>query len=254
MPDIDYEWNENNVDIIAKDDIDNISEIKMISSFFESMNIKCISEATVKRIYKAGFTSLIKIFEATQNDFEKIDRFGPKLAEKIYNNIHNGLQNVTLDVLIGSSGLFGIGLGKRKIKALLDVIPDLLYIYKKIPSDELLQKINNIDGFSIITSKKIIDKIETVDNFIKDIEKFVTYKEQIKVDREIICDLDGFTYLFSGFRDKVLEENIISRGGKIITSISKNLSFLIVKDKESDSTKIKKAKELNIPIITKKEI
>jgi len=254
MPIIEYTWGENNVDIIVKDDIDNISDIKMISSFFQNMDIKCVSEATVERMYNYGLTNLKKIFEASISDFEKIDRFGPKLAEKIYNNIHNGLKNVSIDILLGSTCIFGYGMGKRKIKVLMDEIPDLFTIYKKLTKEELLNKINKLEGFSNITSQKILDNIEKADNFLKDIDRFVTYKN-IKIDT-INKDnkLKDKTYLFSGFRDKELEAKIISNGGKIVTSISKNLSFLIIKEYlEKDSLKVQKAKDLNIPILLKDE-
>jgi NAD-dependent DNA ligase len=45
-----------------------------------------------------------------------------------------------------------------------------------------------------------------------------------------------------------LEEEIKKRGGKVTTSISKNTSILVVSSKEGGSSKIEKAKELNIPI------
>ena len=44
MPTISYKWNENKVDIIVEDDENNISDIKMISSFFSVMGIKNISD------------------------------------------------------------------------------------------------------------------------------------------------------------------------------------------------------------------
>jgi NAD-dependent DNA ligase len=254
MPIIEYTWDENKVDIIIDNDVDNVSDIKMISSFFQSMDIKCISEATVERMYNHGLTSLKKIFEASISDFEKIDRFGPKLAEKIYNNIHNGLKDVSLDVLLGSTCIFGYGMGKRKLKILIDEIPDLFEIYKKLTKEQLLDKLNRVEGFSNITSQKIIDNIEKADTFLKDIEKFISYKDTKKDNIIIDNKLKDKTYLFSGFRDKELEEKIISKGGKIVTSISKNLSFLIIKEHtEKVSTKVQKAIDLNIPILLKDE-
>ena len=253
MPIIEYTWCENNIDITVDNDTDNVSEIKMISSFFQSMDIKCISDSTVEKMYKHGLTSLQKIFETNQKEFENIDRFGSKLAEKIYNNIHNGLQNISIDVLLGSASVFGYGMGKRKIKVLLESIPDLFKIYKNITSKELLIKLNEVEGFSNTTSQKIIDNIEKADKFLKEIDKFVTYKKNTeKIENNVINKLNGKIYLFSGFRDKILEEKIILNGGKIGTSLSKNISCLIIKEEtEKESTKVVKAKQLNIPIVIK---
>ena len=47
----------------------------------------------------------------------------------------------------------------------------------------------------------------------------------------------------------IIEQN----GGKVTDSVSKNTSYLINNDIESTSSKNKKAKELNIPIITEED-
>ena len=154
MPNILYKWNENGVDIIVEDDDYNTSDIKMISSFFSSMGIKNLNDATVKKIFNNGFDTLLKIFQANTEDFEKIDGFGKKLADKVINNIHNGLKDTTIDVLLGSSGIFGEGMGKRKIKLLFDNIPDLMDIYSDMSNEELRTMINQLDGFSDKTTDK----------------------------------------------------------------------------------------------------
>jgi NAD-dependent DNA ligase len=254
MPDFNYTWNENNIDIIVSNDENNVSDIKTISSFFESMGIKHVSDKTVEKLYNAGFTSIVKICEGSASDFEKIEGFQKKLAEKIYDNIHNGLKNTTKDILLGSSSIFGEGLGKRKIKALLDGIPDIFKIYGKISETELINKITNIEGFSDKTALKLLKNIEKADEFLKSIDKFVTYKEikENSADR-VVKSFNNMSFLFSGFRDKNVEAEIVERGGEISGSVNKNLSVLVVLDKTKSSGKIDKAKKLGIPILEKDE-
>ena len=60
--------------------------------------------------------------------------------------------------------------------------------------------------------------------------------------------------VLSGFRSKELEERLNKKGYKISNSVSKNTSYVIVKDKSKESGKTKKAKELNIKVITEDEI
>ena len=63
--------------------------------------------------------------------------------------------------------------------------------------------------------------------------------------------------VFTGFRDKELEEKIVESGGQIKSSVSSNTTILVCKDesvKNGDSGKIKDAKKKKIKIITKDEL
>ena len=106
-----------------------------------------------------------------------------------------------------------------------------------------------VEGFSYITAEKIANNLKYADQFIKKVNKYVTFAKSERVSD----DLNGNKYVMSGFRDKELEKDIISRGGKITTSVSKNTTALIVKSKDSEKTtsKFRKAEELGIPIFEK---
>ena len=248
MPDIPYEWNETGVDIITYEKTDDIC-IKLLSSFFSHLGIKYVSEATITKLYNNGFNTLLKIISASKNDLQNIETFGEKSAERIYTNIHAGLQNITIPLLLSSSGIFGFGLGSKKIELLFTNIPDILTIYKDISEDDLMSKIMNIEGSSEKTALKIVQNIKWADKFILMVKPFVTYKK-IEVASE---QLKGMKFLMSGFRDKNLENEIIKRGGKITSSVSTNTSGLIVLNKQSSTGKIKKAEELNVPVYLKEE-
>ena len=62
--------------------------------------------------------------------------------------------------------------------------------------------------------------------------------------------LEGITFLFSGFRNKDLESDIKSRGGIIKSTFTKELDYLIVRDKKKVSNKMKMADKYKIPVIT----
>lgn len=255
MPDVPYKWNETNVDILIElEEGDSYSEtmcIKLIAGFFSKLGIKHVSEATVQKLYKHGYDSLLKIISAEKEDFEEIEGFGERLAERTYDNIHAGLQNVSIPLILGASSIFGFGLGEKKLVVLFESIPDLLTLYKKISKTQLYQKIMSVEGFSDKTTEKVVNNIEWADKFIVALSHFATFK---KIQKEVISSkLQNQKIVMSGFRDKELQEKIEKLGGKVSTSVSGNTTMVIVKSKGEITGKIEKAQKLGIPIYTKQE-
>lgn len=248
LPDIPYEWNETKVDIISKDN-NNTMCVKLIASFFAALKIKHVSEATVNKMFNHGLKNIIDIVSASQEDFEEIEGFGKRLAERTYENIHNGLKNISISLLLGASGVFGLNIGTKKVELLFNAIPNILNIYKDYSYEELYNEIINIEGFSDKTTTQIIDNLVWAEKFIKSMDKYITLKDE----NPISDDLLNYKIVFSGFRDKLLEEKIKKRGGKVVTSVSKNTTLLVVADIYETSAKIKKAKELGIDIYEKEE-
>ena len=59
--------------------------------------------------------------------------------------------------------------------------------------------------------------------------------------------------VFTGFRNKELENEIIKNGGLIVNSVSGKTNILIVDKLESNSSKIIKAKQLKVDIVTEEQ-
>jgi len=249
MPDITYKWTETKVDIYTEENEDTMC-IKLVTSFFTVLKIKHVSEATVRKMYDHGLNTVLKIIEAQKEDFEQIEGFGKRLAERTYDNIHDGLKNISLATLLGASGVFGMGLGIRKLETLLNSIPNLLDLYDVLSEDEIYNMINDVDGFSDKTTGKIVDNLKWAKKFVKNISPYATLKEENNKSEN---DFEGIKIVFTGFRDIILEQKIKERGGKILTSVSKNTSILVVDDIHTGSSKAQKARDLNIPIYEKEE-
>jgi NAD-dependent DNA ligase len=175
MPDIPYKWNETHVDIYTEEN-ENIVCIKVITNIFASLNIKHVSELTVSKLYNHGLDNLLKIIYASKEDFEDIEGFGKRLAERTYNNIHAGLQNISLSTLLGGSGIFGRGIGAKKIQVLLQEIPDILELYSTISKKKLFKMINEVKGFSDKTTKNIIDNLPWAIKFVEKMKPFISIK------------------------------------------------------------------------------
>ena len=91
---------------------------------------------------------------------------------------------------------------------------------------------------------------------LKKLLSFLQFKKEEKTSQKAI--LDGKTFVITGSLEhfdnrKQLQEKIEQLGGKATGSVSKKTDYLINNDKESSSSKNKKAKELGIPVLSEED-
>ena len=127
----------------------------------------------------------------------------------------------------------------------------MLELYDVKNSDELENIILNVEGFSDLSAKKIIENIPNAKKFLNSISKYITL--DVEEEEEVDCNLENQKIVMSGFRDSDLVTNIEKRKGEIMSSVSKNTTILIVKDSSKETSKIIQAKKLGISIFSKEE-
>lgn len=248
-PNIQYKWDENNIDFETLNETDT-QKIKMLVSFFSKLDIKHISFEITSKLYFHGFDTIFKIIEAKKEDFKKIDGFQDKLSDKIYTNIQNGINNASIPKILSAYGLFGYGISDKKINKLFKDLPNILDDYNTKSHDELYKSIMNVDGFSNKSADKIIKNLHKAKLFINKMNKYTDFKTTNKQKKITNSPFTGKSIVFSGFRDKQLQDFIEECGGNVSNSISTNTFILIIKNIESSKTskKQKDAIKLNIPI------
>lgn len=235
FPDLVYHWNETGVDITL-DSQEGNSEIntKRLLNFFTTLKIENVNIGVVKKLYENGFDTTEKIFKMSIEDFMTLPAVKEKSANKIFNSIHKILDNpVRLERVMASSLAFGNGFGEKKLGIIVEAYPDILK--RKLNTNDIVK----LDGFSEKTASLFIQNLPEFLKFLKK-NQYFNFSEKEKKKGEII--------VFSGFRDKELEERILSRGGEIGNSVTSKTNLLIVKD-DKETSKTKKAKELKIKII-----
>lgn len=251
MPERNFVWDDNHVNILICDQEDKTKNIKIISDFFKKLDIKFISDATVSKMYNHGFDTLFKIIEADEKSLLQIPTFKKLTVDKIIKNIKKGLQNMNLSTVIAASCVLGYGIAEKKIESLLNSIPTIFSDFKNFSIDENIDRIKNVEGFSIKSAKKIAENLDKTALFIEKLSKYGNFKTKIESNNLHDSSLSNFKLVMSGFRDKNLEEKIKQKGGKCLTSVSKNTNILITDDINSNSEKIMKAKKLGILIFEK---
>lgn len=249
MPVVNWQWNKTGVDIITKE-LDAIMCIKLLHSFFDKLNVKQLGERRIGKLYISGLDTLLKIIAATKKRISDSEGIGDKIGQTIYTNIKKSLQNVYVADILGASGIFGFGMGKVRVNNLFDEIPGILEYDKVMSKKQLYTKIMQIEGFSDKTTKNIVDNIDWAIKFVLALDNFAVFKKRIVVGN----NMSGLKVVFTGFRDVALQEKIVSRGGKIVNSVSKNTNILVVANKNAKlSGKATDAKKLGIEILEKDE-
>ena len=212
------------------------------------MNIEGISIATIETFIKAGFvkkfSDLYKL-EKYKDKIIDIEGFGEKSYENIITAI-NKSKETDLYRFINSLGINGIGHANSKVlsKHFNDDLDKLI--------DASLEDLTNIKDIGPVLAKSIYDYFKDQNNIneIKELRKYISFNKNTKGDKK----LENMVFVITGSlntyenRDelvKVIEDN----GGKVSSSVSKNTNYLINNDINSNSSKNKKAKELNVKII-----
>lgn len=269
MPEVNFIWSKTGVDILVDKNAlsDTNSEelqLKNIEYFFDKVDVPGLSGGIIKRIFEKGFKSVGAIVGITKEQLLSVEGFKDKLATKVYNAIKdkfaNKGANIDLFLLMDASNIMGRGIGSKKVRLICDAIPDIVN-KRYVPS---IQELIAIKGVESKTAELIVNNLPLVYKFFDDNGLFFGQrkskenKETTKSNNDnnvsssptAALRVVGKSFVFSGVRDKTLEEFIAENGGAVSTSVSSKTTMVVVKDLGSDSSKITKAKSLNVPIIT----
>ena len=178
-----------------------------------------------------------------KDDFLLVDGIQEKTAIKLFDGIKKKVQNVSLPKLLALSNCFDRGFGEKKLELVFEHFP---HWYKE---SNLVEKISSLKGFSDSTAEQFVSGIPKSLLFLKETNlnyKLVPSKLDITDKR-----YEKKLFVFSGFRDGTLEKKIQAMGGKVSDTVNNSTFQLIVNDLSNETSKVKKAKELGIKIITK---
>jgi NAD-dependent DNA ligase len=91
MPsDIIWKWSSTGAEILAEDENPEV-DIQILVNFFSTLGIKFVSDSTVRKLYEAGFDTLLKIVRAKADELETVPGLGLRSAERIVENIRKAL-------------------------------------------------------------------------------------------------------------------------------------------------------------------
>jgi len=263
-----YEWTDKHVDIRVKlktGETTKEQTVKILEHFAKTMEIKFVSSGTLKKfVEQGGITTSAALLHMTRTDIMKIDGFKEASATKVYNSLQETLSSGGCVEFMTASGLFGRGFGSRKIEAVLAVCPEIL-----AGGTPTVEKVAGVVGVGPATAKAFVAALPAYFEFLKEIgvKRCATPKKSpVNVSPHTphmphkspsktvhLHPLHGMAIVFTGFRNSDWEKVIKAAGGKTSTSISKSTNLVVATNPTDTSTKLTKARELGVRIISKDE-
>lgn len=219
-----------------------------------AMNIDGFGEAYIERFYKEGMlNSLADIYRLDYNKIAFFEGFGQRSAEKLQLAIEKTKSNPAHRLLY-ALGIRHIGRTNSKILiAEVEKIQDLanwtveqLCELKDI-GPIVAQQVMDVFGRPEII--EVLDELETlgVNTQRLDSEK----KKEVASDAPLAGKTVVFTGTLTQIKRNEAKEMVANAGGKAVGSVSSKLSYLVAGEKAG--SKLKKAQELGITILTEKE-
>lgn len=233
-------------------------QAKRIKSFTlfasrDALNIEGLSEATLEKFVDSGFireyTDIFRL-ERYKEQMITLEGFG----EKSYNNLIDSIKKArktTMPRLLYSLGIANVGLSTAKI-----ICSEYAHDAERIMNAEE-EDLSLINGIGEVIAKSFCQYFAKEQNrtqFLEliDLLEIETEEKAQSIFKGMVFVITGSVEHFSNRSE--MKEFIEKNGGKVTGSVTSKTTYLINNDKTSTSSKNKKAKELNIPIISEEEV
>lgn len=233
-------------------------QAKRIKSFTlfvsrDALNIEGLSESTLEKFVDSGFIKeYADIFrlERYKDQMITLEGFG----EKSYNNLIDSIEKAkktTMPRLLYSLGISNVGLSTAKIIC-NEFDHDAMRIMNAKEEDLSL-----INGIGEVIAQSFCHYFSKEKNRAQLLEligllEIEAEEKTESIFKDMVFVITGSVEHFSNRSE--MKEFIEKNGGKVTGSVTSKTTYLINNDKDSTSSKNKKAKELNIPIISEEEV
>ena len=214
-----------------------------------AMDIDGMGPAVLEGMVQAGWVSSpADLYQITAEQVSSLERMGKKSAENLMNALEKSKQN-DLSRVVFALGIPNVG---EKTAALLAQHFGSMEKLSSATQQELVE----LEGFGEIVAQGIVSFFAQQSN-IEQIERLRRAGINMESKKEKAGDtLEGKTFVLTGtlptLKRSEAKELIESLGGKVSSSVSKKTSYVVAG--EEAGSKLDKANELGIPLLTEEEL
>lgn len=216
----------------------------------KAMDMESIGSETIAQLYEVGLVQKISdLYHLQVEDLLPLERMAQKSAENIINAIEKSKKIPFEKVLYGLGIRF---VGETVAKKLVEAFPNLKLLQNAKP-----EELEEVDTVGTRISKSVVDyfsqkeHMEMLEDLMNQGLQFEAAEKKLTSNK-----FENQTFLFTGklaeFTRDEAKQLVEENGGKIASSVTKNLNYLIVGEKAG--SKLKKAQDLgSVQILTELE-
>jgi DNA ligase (NAD+) len=218
----------------------------------KAMDIDSLGEQTIRQLYERGLVKTpADLYDLTKADLLKLEKVKDKSAQNMLDGIEQSKGQPFENVL------FAIG---------------IRYVGKTV-AEKLARHFKNIDALAAATYEQLLEAPEVGEKIAQSVKAFFDDKgHRQEIDRlrkaglkleveqtqlkPLSNTLEGKSFVVSGvfenYEREQLKEVIIAHGGKVLSSVSGKLDYLLAGENMGPAKK-EKAGQLGVKIISEKE-
>ncbi len=220
-----------------------------ILNFIQKIGIDDLSTKRLEEMIKTGLVkSIADLYRLTVEDMLTLPKTKEKLAGKIISSIEKS-KAIDLINFLAALGISGGAFNKceKVVHAGFDSLKKVLNMG--------IEDLSEVELFAEKSSTEFVNSLNSKKELIEELISLGFNPTAEKVERGE--SLAGMKFCITGSlsrRRSEIAKEIKLNGGSVMSSVSKATSYLVTNDVESSSSKFKKAKELEIPILSEEKL
>jgi len=213
-----------------------------IKNWVSELNILELGDTLIEKLVASGLVKTpADLYKLTEKQLANLDRMGEKSAKNVYDSLWK-MNPVPLDIFIG--GLSIQMIGSSTIRLLMDEGYDKLSLILALTADQ----IESVKGIGPIKAEFLASGLKKSRKIIDEL-----LENGVEIKAKVIGSFTGKTFAFTGsMKNKraVLENMVVNGGGAVKSSVGKGLSYLVIDDINSTSSKAVAARKFGTTLIS----
>ena len=224
-----------------------------------SLELDGVGEKLVQQLCSEGLVkTLPDLYELKVSDISNLERMGLKSATNVIGELESS-KKMSLSKFLSALGIPGIGPElATSVATKVSSIENLLILVNKTNEDieennSAINLLIEIDGIGEKVASQILDGLAIRMDMVQRLQSHLEIYSELKPLSN--GSLAGNTFCITGTLTRSRKEIALlikSNGGKIVSSVSKNLSYLVAG--ESAGSKLENANRLEVEVISESQL